>query len=654
MAAAVPQSSDIRGRERVDEAGMTTLAQVVSRRTTTLAPFAVSVLLALATIALPPTPRDWLPVVVAIAMTLGLILAAFLVPWQRLPKWTPATIPLLYFVVIALLGHAQGGPFSGYAPLCLLPILWLSLYGTRRQLALAVGGVAALFSGPLLAGVASYPASEWRRAILGTAIAGLVGFRVQALVADGKQRGRELHLQAATLKRAEARMSEAIAHSPVGVAQAELDGTLLTVNPALCRFLGRSEGELLGRRAREFSHPDDRDGTVGALALLATGVLPSHQEEKRYLRPDGTAVCVLLSITVVRDADGAPNQLLAHFADITAQKHAEQKLRESEASLQAIARVVRELSSSTDVRAAICAATTEVTDAVAAFIFEPDGDELALTASAGIALSPTRFSLTGGEASGAVSAFLSARRIFIEDAKTNPAASTRIAHAVDAGSVLYEPILSRGKPIGVLVVMWHRQLVSLDERAIAAVGLLADEAAVALERDALLVRLNEQAREDELTSLPNRRAWEEHLPVELTRATRAGAPCSIALLDLDHFKRFNDTYGHQAGDELLQAAALAWRAELRPSDFLARYGGEEFAIVLPGCDIAEATAALNRVAAAVPRGQTCSIGVARWDGSELPHTLVERADRCLYQAKQLGRARIEAAGPRSLRSAVNP
>jgi len=450
------------------------------------------------------------------------------------------------------------------------------------------------------------------------AISGLVGFRVQALVADVKQRGREGRLQAAILQRAEERMSEAIAHSPIGVAQAELDGTFLSVNPALCRCLGRSEDELLSRRAREFSHPDERDGTIAALALLTSGSLPSHQEEKRYLQPDGTEVSVLLSITVVRDEQGTPSQLLAHFGDMTAQKRAEQGLRESEARLQTIARVVRELSASSDVRTAICEATTEVTDAAAAFIFEPEGDELALTASAGIALPPTRISLTGVEASGAVSAYLSGRRIFIENAKTNPAASTRIAHQINAGSMLSEPILSRGRPIGVLVVMWHRQLVRLADPAVAAVGLLADEAAVALDRDALLVRLNEQAHEDELTSLPNRRAWEEQLPVELARAARDDVPCSMALLDLDRFKQFNDTYGHQAGDELLHAAALAWRAELRPTDFLARYGGEEFAIILPGCDIAEATAVLKRVAAAVPRGETCSIGVARWDGSELP------------------------------------
>jgi diguanylate cyclase (GGDEF)-like protein len=355
---------------------------------------------------------------------------------------------------------------------------------------------------------------------------------------------------------------------------------------------------------------------------------------------------VVVSITVVRGASGEPSHLLSYFADISAQKGAERALRESETSLKAIARVTRKLSSSGDVRTVICEATTEVADAAAAYIFEPEDDELVLTASGGIELPAARLSLRPGiEPSGAVGSYLSGRRLFIENAKTNPAVSRRLADQIDAGSMLYEPILSQWKPIGVLVVMWRRQLLRLTDHAVVAVGLLADEAAVALERAALIARLNEQAFEDELTSLPNRRAWEERLPVEVTRAARDGARCSIALIDLDRFKRFNDTYGHPAGDALLAAAALAWQAVLRPADFLARYGGEEFAVILPGCDIPEALGALARLAASMPGGQTYSIGVASWDGSEHPHALVERADRNLYEAKQQGRARIEAGRP---------
>jgi PAS domain S-box-containing protein len=370
---------------------------VLSPRTRTLAPFGAAVLLALATIVLPPRPESWLGIGAAIVLSLVLVLAAFAVTWKSLPGWAPGTLPLLYFLVIALLREAQGGSASGYAPLCMLPVFWLALYGSRRQLALAIGAVAVIFVGPLLLGGSEYATSEWRRAILWVAIAGLVGFRVQALVADVKRRGQAGRMQAAALVEAEARMAEATRHSPIGIATAELDGTFLSVNPALCRMLGRAQESLLGRRGREFSHPDDLEGTAGALARLLSGSIPSLQEEKRYLRPDGTEVTALLSMTLVRDADGVPRQLLAHFADVTAQKQAEQALRESEASLQAIARVARELSSSTDVRSAVCQATLEVAGADSAFIMEPDGGELALRASAGPEWTPIRVSLGRAE-----------------------------------------------------------------------------------------------------------------------------------------------------------------------------------------------------------------------------------------------------------------
>ena len=89
------------------------------------------------------------------------------------------------------------------------------------------------------------------------------------------------------------------------------------------------------------------------------------------------------------------------------------------------------------------------------------------------------------------------------------------------------------------------------------------------------------ARVDALTSLPNRRAWDEALPRELARARRDGKPFTVAMIDLDNFKKFNDTHGHQAGDDLLADAARAWIAQLRETDLLARYGGEEFIAALP-------------------------------------------------------------------------
>jgi diguanylate cyclase (GGDEF)-like protein len=115
------------------------------------------------------------------------------------------------------------------------------------------------------------------------------------------------------------------------------------------------------------------------------------------------------------------------------------------------------------------------------------------------------------------------------------------------------------------------------------------------------------------------------------------------MMDLDHFKAFNDTRGHQAGDRLLKEAAAAWLSRLRQQDILARYGGEEFIVLLPGTDVLEGCAIMERLRPATPAEQTFSSGVAAWDGTETSEELIARADAALYEAKHTGRDRIVAA-----------
>ena len=112
---------------------------------------------------------------------------------------------------------------------------------------------------------------------------------------------------------------------------------------------------------------------------------------------------------------------------------------------------------------------------------------------------------------------------------------------------------------------------------------------------------------------------------------------SVALLDLDHFKAFNDSRGHQAGDQLLMEAARAWVGQIRDADLIARYGGEEFALLLPDCPVIEAHGIVERLRQVTPGEETCSVGIACWDGSESPDALIARADRALYGAKRAGR-----------------
>jgi diguanylate cyclase (GGDEF)-like protein len=161
------------------------------------------------------------------------------------------------------------------------------------------------------------------------------------------------------------------------------------------------------------------------------------------------------------------------------------------------------------------------------------------------------------------------------------------------------------------------------------------------------VQLRELSRLDELTGLPNRRAWNDELPRALEHARRDGSPISVAMLDIDRFKAFNDAYGHPAGDRLLKEASAAWHGALRQVDTLARYGGEEFIVLLPDADEDQAEQAVARALAVTPQDQTFSAGVAVWDGTETSDALIHRADTALYAAKTGGRNRI-------MRAAVTP
>jgi diguanylate cyclase (GGDEF)-like protein len=156
-------------------------------------------------------------------------------------------------------------------------------------------------------------------------------------------------------------------------------------------------------------------------------------------------------------------------------------------------------------------------------------------------------------------------------------------------------------------------------------------------------QLEAMAYLDALTGIPNRRAWDTELQRRLTAARRHHGTLVIGLVDLDHFKRYNDEFGHPAGDQLLRGAALAWHGQLRSADLIARYGGEEFGLILH-CRLSDADAIMERLGQVTPGGQHFSAGIAQWTGSESAEQLVARADSALYTAKREGRNRVAVSG----------
>ncbi len=174
--------------------------------------------------------------------------------------------------------------------------------------------------------------------------------------------------------------------------------------------------------------------------------------------------------------------------------------------------------------------------------------------------------------------------------------------------------------------------------------------------EALQNQLREQALRDPLTGLFNRRYLEETLPHEFSRAARAGYPIGVVIIDIDHFKRLNDTHGHAAGDSGLQALAELLRDHTRAGDIVCRYGGEEFLLILPGLGVNQALERAEAWRAAFAASTwtfgadslcaTLSAGVAAFPaaGADFP-AVIHAADEALYEAKAAGRNRVAAAPP---------
>jgi len=178
---------------------------------------------------------------------------------------------------------------------------------------------------------------------------------------------------------------------------------------------------------------------------------------------------------------------------------------------------------------------------------------------------------------------------------------------------------------------------------------------VVLESRALQELYKRHAMTDGLTGLHNRRWFDQIVDRLYARSNKQRAPLSVIMLDIDHFKRFNDTFGHQAGDFALFVIAQILKSCFRPTDLVARYGGEEFVVIMPQTDAEEATQAAERVRLAVMDTRldmpddadlhtvTISLGVASLAEEDTPTALLKRADDALSRAKANGRNRVEVA-----------
>jgi diguanylate cyclase (GGDEF)-like protein len=212
-------------------------------------------------------------------------------------------------------------------------------------------------------------------------------------------------------------------------------------------------------------------------------------------------------------------------------------------------------------------------------------------------------------------------------------------------NLLVVPMHAEGRAISFLVIEHGMRRGSrIERRVVATVERFASQSALALNNAWLLEQVRRLAGSDALTGLPNRRHFEESLERELSRSSRTEQPVNLLMLDIDHFKKINDTYGHQTGDAVLRAVGRRLSETVRAEDVVARYGGEEFAIIMPNAATEDAVLLADRVLRAIELlvevPVTASIGIATYIRHAADaNALIEAADKALYESKRTGRNR---------------
>ena len=211
------------------------------------------------------------------------------------------------------------------------------------------------------------------------------------------------------------------------------------------------------------------------------------------------------------------------------------------------------------------------------------------------------------------------------------------------------PLVSEGSIIGCVVA--HSTIDKMSDEEIGYISELTAQSAITIERANTYSEILQNATTDALTGLNNRRQFELRLKEQFAAANRQNTPLCAIMTDIDFFKKFNDTYGHSVGDEVLKITANVIKSGLREYDIASRYGGEEFCILLPQTNIEEAKIVAERMRSAVSEAElsvgdkklkiTISVGLAELDIKDMPEDLYMKADRALYNAKENGRNRVE-------------
>lgn len=433
-----------------------------------------------------------------------------------------------------------------------------------------------------------------------------------------------------------------------GICGINAQGQIAFINPAGARLFGYEPDELVGKHLHNTTHHSRPDGTPYPYAECPIGILMNQGKDKlgteHFWRKDGQGFAVEYAAARVDDLDGHHGVVMA-FRDVTARQLAEAALRASEEHFRMLAENMADI--------------VWKADSERRFTYINDADrrlrgferEEVVGQSIEDTLTPEGKAMLAG---------LLERRERIEaQGRKSEALRFEIPQHCKDGRVIWIDVLtipmydakgniSGYQGIGRDITERRRQDAELEQSQRQLEFRLKELAEEKID-------LQEQVIQDPLTGINNRRYLDETLPRELALARREGYPVAVIMIDLDHFKKVNDTYGHAAGDEVLKSLAALLKHSARESDLICRYGGEEFVVVMPRMSAERALQRIDLWRAQLAElrvryGErdiqiTLSAGVAGFPahGDDMD-TLLAHADEMLYRSKSEGRNRVTVYG----------
>jgi diguanylate cyclase (GGDEF)-like protein/PAS domain S-box-containing protein len=456
----------------------------------------------------------------------------------------------------------------------------------------------------------------------------------------------------------------------VGISMIGTDQKFQLVNQRFCDLMGYTETELRHKSFLELTHPDDFAQSLAYFRQVMQGAVSNSGLEKRYIRKDREVWWANVAISPIYDDQGNLQHIFSIVVDITARKLAEAQLQREFQRERMIHLIDHHIRKSLDLDIILQTTVQEVrqflaTDRVIIYRLNPDWTGVVMAES----VAPGWLSILNRELADIFfvdtqnSRHHYSQMRLVDDIYTDDFSDDhlKLLESMQVRAKLVVPILQgeHQHPWGLLIAHHCREPRPWQTTEGRLLQQLTHQLALAIQHAELHHRLQTANQEletisntDALTQIHNRRYFDQSLADALTQAHWAHQSLALILCDIDHFKQYNDTYGHPAGDACLVAVAKALQQCLkRPTDCLARYGGEEFAVILPHTDLAGAISVVQEMQQAIAALNidhkahqsssqvTLSFGITALvpNYQTSPQVIIDQADQALYDAKAEGR-----------------